>query len=157
MTKSQKAAEQARSDLDARLAIYAEDARREAESATVRAETEILIADEKQRLALARLERQAQQAATGEHELTAGSGFWSDRLRVQGEPVPEPAEISADMTMEQYREYRDAAGIGRHGIENLSRRPGVTSASSSDSGFADWSDRSANRMVFRGDLGERYR
>jgi hypothetical protein len=57
------------------------------------------------------------------------------------------------MDLATYTQWRLEHGIGSRGIENLSRRPGVITASSKDSGFPDWSDRSANRMVFHGQLG----
>lgn len=161
MSKTSRAAQAAIEDAELKAMIEREDARRTA----LRAETTALLRDREQAAALARLEAEAEQieqATVSEPDSQLStSGFWADRLH-RPEPVPaspaaddglDPADISG-MSFDQYASWRQQAGMDGRGIENTGR---TGQHLATESGFPSWSDRSANRMVFRGELGERYR
>ena len=106
-------------------------------------------------------ELEAQQATGAEHETTAGtasvsSGFWDTRLR-RGEPEAEPLDEISSMSQADYAQWRSANGIGGHGEQNLSRRPGVTQASGQGMfdglpGYAD--PRTSNKRAFQSELAD---
>lgn len=165
MTKKQTQA--ARDELDMKLAIAEQDARHAAAQAALRAESDRLVADEKQQMALERLEAQAQaiERAAVTSQQTTSNGFWADAVQtqpVEQGQVPAQADV-ADMTLEQYAASRSALGIEGRGIERLGRAPGRERAEyrghrlEDGSWFPDWRDMSSGNRVFRTQLPDQRR
>jgi Na+-transporting NADH:ubiquinone oxidoreductase subunit NqrC len=154
MSKKTQVTQAALDELDAKLALARQDARHEAASESIRMLTEELIADERQRLALERLEAaaQAQEHAAKVNTTASGSGFW--REAVQGRAQADqgqPVEVDPSMSLDEYIAWRrqDGAVMDGLGIEQTGR---TGKHLGTESGLPDWRSMSSGSRVYESQL-----